>query len=298
MTHAALAPALMRGPPEPLPPDWPLASVSHTAAVAPYRWHLAALGHGPDMLLLHGAGASAHSWGGLAPILADDFRVLAPDLPGHGLTRAYGMRAGLEAMTKDIAALLRGIDAEPQVLVGHSAGGALALSLAMCMTPKPRAVIVLNGALENFEGLAGLTFPIMARMLAINPLAAPLLARSAGNPGAVERVIGATGTDLSPEGLSHYRRLISDRRHVSGTLAMMAAWSLRGLARVLPQISIPVLFLHGARDEAVRPEVARRAASAMPRAKLDIIEGLGHLIHEEAPREIAARISAFLGELA
>lgn len=285
------------GPPEPLPPDWPLADVSHTVSISPYRWHLADLGHGPGMLLLHGAGASAHSWGGLAPILADRHHILAPDLPGHGLTRARGMRAGLPAMTTDIGAFLQGLGAAPEVILGHSAGGALALSLALHLERKPRAVIVLNGALENFQGLAGVMFPIMARMLALNPLAAPLLAHSAGNPGAVERVIATTGTILSPEGLEHYRRLIRDRRHVSGTLAMMAAWSLTGLTRALPDIELPVLFLHGAKDEAVHPDVARRAAAMMPNAQLEVIEGLGHLIHEEAPAAIADRVKDFLGAL-
>ena len=284
---------LAPGPPEPLPADWPLRADSHTAAIAPYRWHLALRGDGPDMLLLHGAGASAHSWGGLAPMLAETHRILAPDLPGHGLTRARGMRAGLAPMTQDLQALLQGLGARPSVIVGHSAGAALALSLALRLEPQPR-VVVLNGALENFQGLAGVMFPIMARMLALNPLAAPFLARSAGNPGAVERVIGATGTRLPPSELRHYRRLIGDRRHVSGTLAMMAAWSLTQLARQLPQIDLPVLFLHGAQDEAVHPDVARRACDRMPNASLDVIEGLGHLIHEEAPAEIAARICGFI----
>ena len=284
---------LVSGPPEPLPDDWPLHTDSHTAAIAPYRWHLAMLGSGPDMLLLHGAGASAHSWGRLAPLLTQSHRILAPDLPGHGLTRARGMRAGLEPMTQDLQALLQGLGAQPEVIVGHSAGGALALSLALRLEPRPR-VVVLNGALENFQGLAGVMFPVMARMLALNPLAAPFLARSAGNPGAVERVISATGTQLPPEELRHYRRLIGDRRHVSGTLAMMAAWSLTALSARLPEIDLPVLFLHGSGDEAVHPDVARRAHARMPDATLDVIDGLGHLIHEEAPDEIAARIRAFI----
>lgn len=290
----AIAPVLRPGAPEPLPNDWPLAEASNSAAVSPYRWHLAALGDGPGMLWLHGAGASAHSWGALAPFFAPNHRIIAPDLPGHGLTRARGMRAGLEPMTTDLAALTKDIGATPEVIIGHSAGGALALSLAQKLPARPRAVIVLSGALENFGGLAGVLFPAMARMLAINPLAAPLLARSARNPGAVDRVIAATGTKLQPDALRPYQHLISDRRHIAGTLAMMAAWSLSGLAQALPQIDLPVLFLHGAGDEAVRPDVARRAAAAMPNAQIEILEGLGHLIHEEAPDQVAERIKAFL----
>lgn len=285
------------GPPEPLPLDWPLSEAAHTAEISPYRWHLGLTGEGPDMLVLHGAGASAHSWVGLAPLLAQSHRLIIPDLPGHGLTRARGMRAGLDAMTADLEGLVTGMDAHPQVLLGHSAGGALALSLAQRLDPRPKAIIILNGALENFQGLAGVMFPIMAKMLALNPFAAPLLARSAQNPGAVDRVIQSTGTTLPPEALDPYRKLIADRRHVAGTLAMMAAWRLDGLSRQLPLIDLPVLFLHGAKDEAVRPDVARRAVARMPNARLDVLDGLGHLIHEEDPEQVYSSITGFLAEL-
>ncbi|MEM1272508.1 MAG: alpha/beta fold hydrolase BchO [Pseudomonadota bacterium] len=282
------------GAPEDLPPQWPLAEFSQTAKIMPYRWHLADLGEGDEVLLLHGAGASAHSWGDLARILARSYRVLAPDLPGHGLTRARGMRAGLADMTTDLAALMAGIGSQPKVIIGHSAGGALALSLSQKLTTPPSAVIVLNGALEDFQGLAGFLFPLMARFLALNPLAAPFLARSAVNPAAIERLIRGTGSEISQDGLDRYRRLISDRRHVAGTLAMMASWSLAPLSRELPHIAVPVLFLHGEKDEAVAPDVAMRAAATIPNARIEVLDGLGHLIHEEAPSRIADRISAFL----
>ncbi|MEM9317621.1 MAG: alpha/beta fold hydrolase BchO [Pseudomonadota bacterium] len=288
--------SLRPGPPEALPDGWPLAEASHSAAVSPYRWHVAMLGSGPDMIMLHGAGASAHSWGGLAPILGQSYRVIAPDLPGHGITRGRGMRAGLVDMTTDLLALLAAIGAQPSVLVGHSAGAALALSLAQRLAQPPRAIVVLSGALENFRGLAGVMFPIMARVLALNPFAAPFLARTAQSPGAVERVINGTGTSLPAEAMAPYRHLISDRRHVSGTLAMMASWSLDALTKELQGIDIPTLYLHGARDEAVRPAVAHRAAGAMPRAEIEILDQLGHLIHEEAPDQIAARIESFLAK--
>ncbi|MBF9029281.1 alpha/beta fold hydrolase [Rhodobacterales bacterium HKCCE3408] len=286
---------MIPGPPEPLPPGWPLARMSFTAAVAPYRWHLAVAGKGPDVALIHGAGASAHSWRHLLPVLAEDHRVIAPDLPGHGKTRARGMRSGLEPMAADLAALFEGIEAKPRLLVGHSAGGALALSLAGRL--KPEGIVVLNGALENFRGPAGFLFPAIAKMLSINPFAAPLLARSATNPGAVERVIGATGARIDAEGLENYRHLIADRAHVAGTLAMMASWSLNGLTRDLPHIDTPVLFLHGSEDQAVSPDVSRRAAAMMPNAEIEVIPGVGHLLQEEAPAVVAERIRAFEASL-
>lgn len=285
---------MIPGAPGALPPDWPLAAMSHTAKVAPYRWHLAAGGVGHDMLLLHGAGASAHSWGALVPHLHRRFRVLAPDLPGHGLTRAQGLRSALPAMTQDLAALIKGIGAAPRVIIGHSAGGALALSLAAALPRPPRAVVVLNGAVENFRGAAGVLFPAMARALTLNPFVAPVVSQTGAGPGVVERLIAGTGAKLPASAIGPYQYLIRDRRHVAGTLAMMSSWSLSGLQSLLPKIEVPTLFLHGAKDRAVDADVPHRAAKAMPAAEVEVLSGLGHLVHEEAPKRVAERIMAFL----
>ena len=71
------------------------------------RWRALTAGSGPPLLLLHGAGASADSFLNLIPLLANDWRILAPDLPGHGGTRsASPNRAGLASMAEDIAELV------------------------------------------------------------------------------------------------------------------------------------------------------------------------------------------------
>ena len=64
------------------------------------------MGEGPDIVLLHGTGASTHSWRALIPLLAERYRVTAIDLPGHGFTRLGArMRSSLECMAEDIATL-------------------------------------------------------------------------------------------------------------------------------------------------------------------------------------------------
>ncbi len=65
------------------------------------------MGTGPLVLLLHGAGASTHTWRSLAPLLAEHYTLVMPDLPGQGFSRSGNrMRLGLDAMAEDIAALL------------------------------------------------------------------------------------------------------------------------------------------------------------------------------------------------
>jgi len=272
---------------------WPHAAHSRFVASRPHRWHLQEMGDtGPCLLLLHGAGGATHSWRGLMPDLARDHRVVALDLPGQGFSVA-GSRArlGIDGMAEDIAALLVQEGIAPDVLVGHSAGGALALRMAQ--SRPPRAVVTINGALGKFRGMAGWLFPAMAKLLSLNPLSAALFARTAGGGGA-RRLIGSTGSTLEDEGLALYQALISDRAHVDGTLAMMAQWQLDPLLRALPQIDMPVLLLTGGRDATVPPSVSELAARALPRAERADLPALGHLVHEEAPEQVAALIRAFL----
>jgi magnesium chelatase accessory protein len=279
-----------------LPPqDWPLRAASRSVMVAPHRWHVQIAGQGPDVLLLHGAGASAHSWHKLIARLEDRFRLIAPDLPGHGFTRSPRGRATLPQMARDLAALMEALGAAPRFVVGHSAGGAIALDIARQGLCPLERIVVVNGALEDFRGPAGVLFPAMARVLALNPLTGFFLSR--GNPEAqVRNIIGATGTNLDADALALYARLIGRRSHVEGTLAMMAQWSLRELNAALPEIRVPTLFIHGVRDQAVRIEVAERAAAAMPKARLQRLEGVGHIAQEEAPDAVAEAVAAFFEE--
>lgn len=281
-----------------VPPDWPMRAASRAVHVRPHLWHVQGMGQGPLVLLLHGAGASTHSWRALAPLLAPRFTLVMPDLPGQGFTRQGNrQRLGLDAMAEDLAALLADQGWVPYGIVGHSAGAALALRLTECLTTKPAGVVGINAALGNFEGVPGVVFPILARLLALNPLVPPVFARLAGGEAQVGRLLSATGSRIDPEGRLLYRRLVSDPAHVDGTLAMMAQWQLDGLIARLPAIATPTLFLTGGNDRAVPPSCSRDAAARMPQARVEEFAGLGHLIHEEAAPVIAAAVTAFFASL-
>lgn len=268
------------------PPDWPNRSVSRIVPCAPHRWHVQVLGHGPDILLLHGAGASTHSWAALIPYLSADHRTIAIDLPGHGWTRSPRGRARLSDVASDIARLCEQEGWTPRTIVGHSAGGAVALEIARQGRLSPDQLVVVNGALENFRGAAGWLFPIMAKVLALNPLTGLLISQGSRSVAQVRSILASAGTELNEESLARYAALIARRAHVDGTLAMMAQWKLDDLNRALPRIPTPALFIHGANDGAVPPRVAEHASQAMPHAQLVMLPGVGHLAHEEAPQVV------------
>jgi len=284
-------------PPPELPADWPHRDASTEVASPPHLWHVQSFGTGPDVWMLHGAGASAHSFRALAPRIAQaGWRVSVPDLPGHGFTRVGQLRrAGLRPMAEDLARLMATLERPPVAIIGHSAGAALALELARFLAPGPRAVVTINAALGHFRGVAGWLFPMLARLLALSPLVPPVFARTTG-AAQVARLLAGTGSEIDAEGVALYARLIARPAHVSGALEMMAQWRLDPLLAALEGIALPVLMLAGARDRAVPPEISQAAARRLPQAECATLAGLGHLMHEEAPEAVARLILPFLAQ--
>ena len=276
--------------------DWPNRELSAFVETEANRWHVQRGGSGPRILLLHGAGAATHSWRDVIPRLLPRFEIMAPDLPGQGFSTGTARRFTLPCMAADLRRLLAAEDFDPQMIVGHSAGGAIALRMALDLAPSPRHVLCLNGALTPFSGMAGVVFPPLAKLLSLNPLTASLFARTAGAPGAVRNLIEGTGSRIDARGLALYRRLVGDAGHVAATLAMMARWDLDPLIAALPRLAPCVTLALGERDRAVPPQGARRLAPRIPDARLIAFPALGHLMHEEAPDEIAALIAQVASE--
>lgn len=267
--------------------DWPNRDASRFPTAAGLRWHVQDAGSGPVALLLHGTGAATHSWAGLLPRLAERFRVVAPDLPGHGFTDTPDRTdLSLPEMAKRVAGLLDALQARPAVAVAHSAGAAVALRLALDgVVDGP--VVAVNGALEPFAGASGPFYQGLARALFANPFAAWLFSLQARDPRRVERLIEGTGSRLTPEGLNLYRRLFMTEGHVAATLNMMASWDLAPLRRDLPGLRSPLVLVVGEGDRAVPPRVSREVASSVPGASVVSLPGLGHLAHEERPDLVA-----------
>ena len=266
--------------------DWPNRQASRFVNAGGLRWHVQVMGSGPALLLLHGAGAATHSWRDLAPLLAKDFTVIAPDLPGHGFTETpRGDGLSLPGMARALTALLAKLGVEPALAVGHSAGAAIAVRIAL-EGRFAGGVVSLNGALKPFPGAAGHIFPAMAKLLFLNPVAQQVFAWRAARPGAVARLIESTGSTIDAAGLRYYGALLGTTGHIAGALGMMARWDLHGLQADLTAFSRPLTLVAAERDSAVPPKVAEEVHTAIPHSRLIYLPGLGHLAHEEAPGPI------------
>lgn len=272
--------------------DWPNRGASSFVEAAGLRWHVQRMGEGPPLLLIHGTGAATHSWRGLMPLLAEHFAVIAFDLPGHGFTQTPSPhRLSLPGMAADIAVLLRKLDVQPDVVVGHSAGAAILARMCLDRTIDPRVLVGINAALMPFGGVANALFSPMAKLLTMNALVPRLFAWQAGHAGAVERLIGYTGSTIDAAGIAQYRKLVRSPAHVSAALRMMANWDLAPLLRDLPSLRQKLLLITAENDRAIAPREAAQVKRIQPRAEIAYLEGLGHLAHEEAPQQIAALIT-------
>jgi magnesium chelatase accessory protein len=276
---------------------WPHREASTFVEVGRSRWHVQRMGSGPPLLLLHGTGASVHSWRGLMPLLAQSYSVIAPDLPRHAFTTGHDAYAmSLPAMAREVAGLLKALEIAPEAIVGHSAGTAIALQLGLDHG-YGGPIVGLSAALRPFPGPFAQIFPAVAKALFINPLVPRIFAGTVDLTGGAGRFLWrSTHSRIDPAGLACYRTLLKHPGHAGGALAMMANWDLPALRERMGDVRNPVLLVHGANDPAIPPDWARDAAGWLPDARLELLPGLGHLAHEEAPGEAAARIAAFLAE--
>ena len=272
---------------------WPNAAASRFVEAGGVRWHVQVMGDGPVVLLLHGTGAATHSWRDLAPLLGRHFTVVAPDLPGHGFTGPM-RRATPVGVAAALAALMAALAHVPALTVGHSAGAAIALTMAEKNLARPQAVVSLGGALLPFPGLAGKLFPAMARWLFVNPLMPEIFAMRARVPGEIPAFLyRSTGSRIDGRGLGFYERLFKTSGHIGGALALMAHWDLEPLERALPGLDLPILLAHGEADKTIPAKTAHSVANRLPNARALILPGLGHLAHEEAPALHAEMILDF-----
>jgi magnesium chelatase accessory protein len=280
--------------------DWPNRAFSRFVDAAGLVWHVQVMGNGPVVLLLHGTGASTHSFRALAPLLARHFTVVVPDLPGHGFTDSPRTGSGfsLPSVALGLSGLLRVLGLKPALAVGHSAGAAIAARMTLNGSIAPVAVVSLNGALLPFPGMANDFFGPAARFLAHSTVTAKAFSLFAGARPAVERMLRSTGSRIDAEGTRLYARLAGNAGHVHGALALMANWDLRPLARDLPHLPARLILVTGSQDGMVPPSEAYRVRALVPNAELVSLPGLGHLAHEERPEDVAALLQRTLSPAA
>ena len=279
---------------------WPLSKHSQFVNAAGLRWHVQTLGEGPLLLMLHGLGASTHSWRGMAPLLAAHYRVMLIDLPGHAFSSTPSAHAaGLPDMAQALHGLMTQLQTWPQVVVGHSAGATLAARWLLNHPDRPAPhLVAFNPAWLPLSGAAHWLFPLSAKLISLNPLSAWLFAKAMQQESWVGKILSSTGSHLAAEDAACYKLLMQSPSHVQGVLQMMLHHDLGPLPQQLAELKNRVLILAAENDQAVPHNHAVTAQQRIPGAALLTLQGLGHLAHEENPPLCAEKVLQWLQGLA
>jgi magnesium chelatase accessory protein len=274
--------------------SWPNHQYSQFVKLDGMNWHVQTAGSGARILLLHGTGATTHSLADIFNILSQTNEVMALDLPGHGFTsRMYNGSPTLPSISAEIVKLLDKLSFQPDLIVGHSAGAAIAVTMTSHSPINPDKLVSINGAFYPFPGFAGQIFPMAARMLFVNPFVSHFFAFSASSRSRVEGLIDSTGSKLNERNLEYYQRALQSADHVEGTLAMMANWELEPVADQLKNLQLPFLQIIGDKDGTIEPSMSLKTQKLVEGSKREVFKGYGHLVHEETPQTVARSIKTF-----
>ncbi|MCX8503949.1 MAG: alpha/beta fold hydrolase [Alphaproteobacteria bacterium] len=263
--------------------DWPNRTASRFISAGGIIFHVQIMGEGTPILLVHGTGSSTHTWRDVMPLLAQTHQVIALDLPGHGFTKyASASQLSLAGMAKAISDLLNVMNLIPDRVVGHSAGAAILVEMVQAGYIKPADIISFNGAFFPIAGFIGQFFSPLAKAIASFGVLQKIIVSMADRP-AIERLLNDTGSHINDQGIRYYLKLFSDEGHVGGTLSMMAAWELGGMAAMLRRLGTKLYLVKATKDRTVSPETADEVAQLAHNSAIIIMKGLGHLSHEEDP---------------
>ncbi len=285
--------------PSRLPYDWPNRAFSQSIRIGKIEWHVQISGTGPVVLLLHGTGASAHSWAEVIPELAKVSTVVAPDLPGHGFTRGAKIASlTLPQIAAELDALIDALKiSSPVLVVGHSAGAPLGLRWALNTPRRPQALIGFNPSLVGPPAVYTRLFAPFIVPLATSPIVANIVATLGARTRMVDRLLDSTRSKLSLLQRARYATLFNDPSHVRGAMGFMAAADLPAIMASAATLDVATTFVLGSKDEWIpeRP-VCVVMSRYFPGAKILQWDG-GHVLHEEFPGEAAALVLETLKSL-
>jgi pimeloyl-ACP methyl ester carboxylesterase len=258
-------------------------------------------GKGPVLLLIHGMAGSSENWRDVVEPLAGRHTVIAPDLPGHGLSAGGPGDYSLGSLASGLRDLLLALGHERATLVGHSLGGGIAMQFAYQFPEMiERLVLVSSGGL-------GPEVSVVLRAAALP--GADLFIGATANVGqkvggALGRGLGAVGMRPAPDVAEVARGYASladpgRRKAFLATLRSVVGTEGQRIAaadRLYLAEAVPVLIVWGARDQIIPVRHGEDAHRALPGSQLEVFEGVGHLPQLEQPGRFIALFERFLAK--
>lgn len=258
-------------------------------------------GEGPCLLLIHGITQDSRTWDHLVPLL-DGYRIVAPDLPGHGRSTNPPGDHSMGGYASALRDLLLALDIPGATVIGHSLGGGVALQFAYQFPAHlDRLVLLDSGGLGSDVSALLRAATLPGADLVIRGLSHP---RVTGAANAVGRALGQVGLRVGTD-LQEAQRGIAGladpdiRRTFLGTVRTnigprgqrVSATDRLHLAR-----HVPTLILWGEHDRIIPPSHGRQAHRAVPGSVFELVPEAGHFPHVENPQHVAHALRRFLAD--
>lgn len=249
---------------------------------------------GAPVVMVHGFAGWAFCWRAQrAALAASGYRVVTVDQLGYGASeRVAGPVYDTQTQAEALLAALDALGVGAAHLVGHSFGGRVAMQLALLRPDRVRSLTLICP--EAFTPgrppvAAVVRAPIVGQALAYYSLAPSLVAVGL-------RSLSGSAAWVTPEAAAGYAAPL----YVRGSVAAQV-WQARSpkdgplpVPQRLAELTQPALLIWGERDTVFPAQEGRRLAQIMPRARLQVLPGVGHLPYEERPEEVSASILGFL----
>jgi len=250
--------------------------------------HFTVEGDGPAVLLLHGFLEDSSIYDGMMKALSASHRVVCIDLPGHGLSGVVGYRHTMEDMASAVRQILDTIGIECCTVVGHSMGGYVALAFAELFPMKTDGLVLFHStALADSEA----KLRDRERAITLVRKNAEAFVRSSVPMLFAEKNRKRLGPEI--DALTDRAAKFPARGIVANIRGMMAR---PDRTHVLHEAAFPVLIIHGSLDPVIPTESVLAQAALSPNIRLEMLEGIGHMGHLEAPDDCLRPIVSFLGE--
>ncbi len=261
--------------------------------IAGANYNVVTAGAGAPLMLLHGFTGCAASWAHVEPALAARFKLIMPDLLGHGRSDspADASRYRMERCVEDLIAILDRLGVDRTNLLGYSMGGRVALAAAI-HHPERVASLILESA---SPGLAAIE-ERRSRAASDNDLA-DFIEREGIEAFVArwERIPLFSSQERLPEAVRarlRSQRLLNDATGMANSLRGLGTGVQTPLWERLRDLRIPCLIMAGELD-AMFVDIARRMAAASPGARLAIVQGAGHTVHLERPEAFERLVLGF-----
>ncbi len=230
--------------------------------------------HKQSLIFIHGSGGDHSLWSLQYAKLHKHYNIVAVDLPGHGRSKGSGENdVGNYCLW--VRKLLDVLRLNNPILVGHSLGAAITLQFALNYPQKIKGIITVGGGLKMPVN------PSLLEFLRANPAEAiDLMCKF------------SLAKENRPQFIALLKKSLS-QANIDVLYSDLSACDKLDLAEEIGKIAVPALVICGTEDKMTPPDFSRQITENISGAKLCLIEGAGHMVMMERPKEFNEALNKF-----